>query len=56
MRVVICCAIIVVFFPGQVRLPDVLERQGLSLNFLSKLAMSLIHEKHFVALVNFRRR
>jgi len=32
------------------RLPDVLERQGLSLNLLSKRVMSLILEKHFVVL------
>jgi len=32
----------------QLRLPDVLERQGLSLNLLSKLVMSLILEKHLV--------
>jgi len=38
----------------QVRYPDVLERQGLSLNLLSKLVMSLILEKHFVLLI-FRR-
>jgi len=31
-----------------VRLPDVLERQVLSLNFLSKRVMSLILEKHLV--------
>jgi len=33
-----------------VRLPDVLERQGLSLNLLSKLVMSLILVKHLVVL------
>jgi len=31
-----------------VRLPDVIERQGLFLNVLSKLVMSLILEKHFI--------
>jgi len=35
------------------RLPDVLERQGLTLNLLSKLVMSLILEKHLVALEYF---
>jgi len=35
------------------RLPDVLERQGLSLNLLSKLVMSLILEKHLVVLKYF---
>jgi len=30
----------------KVRLPDVLERQGLSLNLLSKRVVSLILEKH----------
>jgi len=30
------------------RLPDVLERQELSLNLLSKRVMSMILEKHFV--------
>jgi len=35
------------------RLPDVLERQGLSLNLLSKLVVSLILEKHFVVLEYF---
>jgi len=32
------------------RLPDVLQRQGLSLNLLSKLVLPLIHEKYFVDL------
>jgi len=36
-----------------VRLPDALERQGLSLNLLSKLVMSLILEKYFVVLEYF---
>jgi len=36
----------------RVRLPDV--RQALSLNLLSKLAMSLILEKHFVVLEYFQ--
>jgi len=36
-----------------VRLPDVLERQELPLNLLSKLAMSLILEKHLVVLEYF---
>jgi len=35
------------------RLPDVLERQGLSLNMSSKLLMSLILGKHFVVLEYF---
>jgi len=35
-----------------VRLPDVLERQGLSLNLLAKLVMSLTVEKHLVVLDN----
>jgi len=35
-------------------LPDILERQVLSLNLLSKLDMSLIIGKHFVVLENFR--
>jgi len=35
------------------RLPDVLERQQLSLNLLSKLVMSLILEKHLVVLEYF---
>jgi len=35
------------------RLPDVLERQGLSLNLLSKRVMSLILEKHLVVLEYF---
>jgi len=35
------------------RLPDVLERQGLSLNLLSKLVMSLILEKDLVVLEFF---
>jgi len=37
------------------RLPDVLKRQKLSLNLLSKLVMFLILEKHLVVLENFRR-
>jgi len=37
---------------GITRLPDVLERQELSFNFLSKLVMSLILEKHLVVLEN----
>jgi len=36
-----------------VRLPDVLERQVLSLHLLSKLVMSLILEKHLVVLEYF---
>jgi len=36
-----------------VRLPDVLDRQELSLNLLSKLVMSLIIEKHLVVLEYF---
>jgi len=36
-----------------VRLPDVLARQGLSLNLLSKRVMSLIFEKHLVVLEYF---
>jgi len=35
------------------RLPDVHERQGLSLNLLSKLVMSFILEKHFAVLEYF---
>jgi len=38
---------------NSLRLPDVLERQGLSLNFLSKLVMSMILKRHFVVLDNF---
>jgi len=34
-------------------LPDVLERQELSFNLLSKRVMSLILEKHFVVLECF---
>jgi len=34
-------------------LPDVLERQELSLSLILKLNMSLILEKHFVILENF---
>jgi len=37
----------------QLSLPDVLERQELSLNLLSKLVMSLILEKHHVVLEYF---
>jgi len=37
------------------RLPDVLERQELSLNLLSKLVMSLILENILLALNIFRR-
>jgi len=37
----------------KIRLPDVLERQGLSLNLLSKRVMSLIFEKHLVVLEYF---
>jgi len=40
------CALDILHFP--VRLPDVLERQELSLNLLSKRVMSLILEKHLV--------
>jgi len=36
-----------------IRLPDVLERQGLSLNLLLKRIMSLILEKHLVVLDYF---
>jgi len=36
-----------------IRLPDVLEGEGLSLNLLSKLVMSLILEKHLVVLEYF---
>ena len=39
---------------AQLRLPDVFERQGLSLNLLLKLVMSLILEKHFVILSIFQ--
>jgi len=35
------------------RLPDVLEGQGLSLNLLSKLVLPLILEKHLVVLEYF---
>jgi len=35
------------------RLPDVLERQDLSLNLLSKRVLSLILEKHLVVLDYF---
>jgi len=35
------------------RLPDVLERQRLSLNLRSKLVLSLILEKHLVVLEYF---
>jgi len=38
---------------ARVRLPDVLERQGLSLSLLSKLIVSLILDKHFVVLEYF---
>jgi len=38
---------------SQLRLPDVLERQGLPLNLLSKRVMSLILEKHLVVLEYF---
>ena len=34
-------------------LPDVLERQELSMNLLSKIVMSLILEKHFGAFEHF---
>jgi len=37
----------------KVRLPDVLERQGLFLNLLLKLVMPLILAKHFVVLEYF---
>ena len=37
----------------EVRLPDVLERQELSLNLLSKLVVSLILENHLVVLESF---
>jgi len=37
----------------RVRLPDVLDRQGLSLNLLAKRVMSLILEKHLVVLEYF---
>ena len=40
-------------YARKIRLPDVLERQGLSLNLLSKLVMGLILEKHFVVLEYF---
>jgi len=36
------------------RLPDVLERPGLSLNLLSKPVMSLVLEKYFLVLEYFR--
>ena len=35
------------------RLPDILEHHGQSLNLLSKLVMSLILEKHLVVLEYF---
>jgi len=38
---------------AQLRLPDVLERQELSLNLLSKRVLSLILEKHLVVLESF---
>jgi len=38
---------------AQLRLPDVLERQELSLNLLSKRVFSLILEKHLVVLESF---
>jgi len=38
------------FHTPTLRLPDVLERQELSLNLLSKSGMSLIFEKHLVVL------
>jgi len=41
------------FSSGELRLPDVLERQGLSLSLLSKRVMSLILEKHLVFLEYF---
>jgi len=37
---------------NNLRLPDVIERQELSLNLLSKLIMSLILEKYLVVLEN----
>jgi len=40
-------------FGMQLRLPDVLERQELSLNLLSKLVLSLILEKYLVVLLYF---
>ena len=43
---------IVATSPLALRLPDVLERQELSLNLLSKIVMSLILEKHHVVLEN----
>ena len=43
----------VLLFAVKLRLPDVLEGQGLSLNLLSKRAMSLILEKHLVVLEFF---
>jgi len=38
---------------SKIRLPDVLERKGLSLNLLSKLIMSLILAKYLVVLYYF---
>jgi len=38
---------------SRLRLTDVLEHQELSLNLLSKLVMSLIHEKHLIVLEHF---
>jgi len=40
-------------FGMQLRLPDVLERQELSLNLVSKLVLSLILEKYLVVLLYF---
>jgi len=40
-------------YANGLRLPDVLERQELSLNLLSKRVMCLILEKHFVVLEYF---
>jgi len=43
------------FGDSDLRLPDVLERQELSLNLLSKLVMSLILEKNLLSMNIFRR-
>jgi len=45
--------VILAFDVVYLKLPDVLEHQGLSLNFLLKPIMSLILEKHHVVLEYF---
>jgi len=54
-RKAFCSVLPLLMFQHQIclRLPDVLERHGLSLNFLSKRVMSLILEKHLVVLEYF---